>query len=229
MDLLAGLRLAEAGPAGGAAAVTTDAAASDQELSDLEEDARVEEGANLLRDRRRLVCFVLILVLGIVAIYVVFPKIAGFDDSLEKMDDATWYWIVVAIGFNCRRVRRLRGAVPGGPRREHRREGLRAARCRTSYQITMAGLAATRIFSAGGIGGLVVTYWALRKAGMERRRAACRMVAFLALTYVVYLGSLIIFGVLLRTGVLPGANPSAARSCPPRSRASCWCCSAWSR
>ena len=32
----------------------------------------------------------------------------------------------------------------------------------------MAGLAATRIFSAAGVGGLVVTYWALRKAGMDR-------------------------------------------------------------
>jgi len=78
---------------------------------------------------------------------------------------------------------------------------------RASYQITMAGLAATRIFSAAGAGGIIVTYWALRKAGMPRRRSACRMVAFLVLTYSVYLGALVIFGVLLRTGVLPGAAP----------------------
>ena len=32
----------------------------------------------------------------------------------------------------------------------------------------MAGLAATRLFSAGGAGGIVLTYWALRKAGMPR-------------------------------------------------------------
>ena len=37
-----------------------------------------------------------------------------------------------------------------------------------SYQITMAGLAATRLFSAGGAGGILLTYWALRKAGMEQ-------------------------------------------------------------
>ena len=52
---------------------------------------------------------------------------------------------------------------------------------KASYQITMAGLAATRLFSAAGAGGIVLTYWALRKAGMPRRRAACRMVAFLVL------------------------------------------------
>ena len=69
------------------------------------------------------------------------------------------------------------------------------------------GLAATRLFSAAGAGGIVLTYWALRKAGMPRRRAACRMVAFLVLLYTVYLLALIVFGVLLRTGVLPGDNP----------------------
>jgi uncharacterized protein (TIRG00374 family) len=78
---------------------------------------------------------------------------------------------------------------------------------RASYQITMAGLAATRIFSAAGAGGVVLSYWALRKAGMPRRRSACRMVAFLVLMYSVYTLALIIFGVLLRTGVLPGDDP----------------------
>ena len=186
----------------------------DQRAIDLEEDARVEEGADLLRDRRRLVYFVVVLVVGIVAIYVVFPKVAGFDDSLAKMADATWYWIVVAVGFNVAAfgayVALFKGILGGNPgERVNARLDFRA-----SYQITMAGLAATRIFSAAGAGGLVVTYWALRKAGMERRRAACRMVAFLALTYVFYLAALIIFGVLLRTGVLPGSNPSGGTIVP---------------
>ncbi len=68
----------------------------------------------------------------------------------------------------------------------------------------MAGLAATRLFSAGGAGGILLTYWALRKAGMERRQSACRMVAFLVLLYSIYLLALVVFGVLLRTGVLAG-------------------------
>lgn len=186
----------------------------DTSAEDREEDARVEEGARLLGDKRRLTYFGLILILGIVAIYVVFPKIAGFEDSLDKMGSATWYWIVVAIGFNVvafgAYVALFKGIL-GGSAGEQVNERLDF---RTSYQITMAGLAATRIFSAAGVGGLVVTYWALRKAGMERRRAACRMVAFLVLTYVFYLAALIIFGVLLRTGVLPGANPPGGTIVP---------------
>jgi hypothetical protein len=117
---------------------------TEQDLSDLQEDARVEEGANLLRDRRRLAYFGLILVLGIVAIYVVFPKIAGFEDSLEKMDDATWYWIVVAIGFNVAAfgayVALFKGILGGSVgEKVHARLDFRA-----SYQITMAGLGAPR-------------------------------------------------------------------------------------
>jgi uncharacterized membrane protein YbhN (UPF0104 family) len=68
----------------------------------------------------------------------------------------------------------------------------------------MAGLAASLLFSAAGAGGIVITYWALRKAGMLRRDVARRMVAFLTLHYAFYPIALIVFGVLLRTGVLNG-------------------------
>jgi len=77
---------------------------------------------------------------------------------------------------------------------------------REAYEINMAGLAATRLFAAGGAGGIALTYWALRKAGMPRRQSACRMVAFLALQYIWYPLALIVCGILLRTGVLPGES-----------------------
>jgi uncharacterized protein (TIRG00374 family) len=83
-----------------------------------------------------------------------------------------------------------------------------------SYQITMAGLAATRLFSAGGAGGILLTYWALRKAGMERRQSVCRMVAFLVLLYSVYMLALVVFGILLRTGVLSGEAPLSGTVIP---------------
>jgi uncharacterized protein (TIRG00374 family) len=174
-----------------------------------EEDELEQVGAfqALLQDRRRLFGGMALFVLIIVAIYVVFPKLVGLDDAMRKLDEATWYWIVLAIGFNVvafgAYVALFRGVL-GGTRDDdlHRRLDLRA-----SYLITMAGLAATRIFSAAGAGGIVLTYWALRKAGMPRRRSACRMVAFLVLTYGVYTFALVSFGILLRTHVLPGDAP----------------------
>jgi putative heme transporter len=174
-----------------------------------EEDELQQVGAfqALLQDRRKLFGGMALFVLIIVAIYVVFPKLVGLDDALRKLDEATWYWIVLAIGFNVAAfaayVALFRGVL-GGTRDDdvHRRLDLRA-----SYLITMAGLAATRIFSAAGAGGIVLTYWALRKAGMPRRRSACRMVAFLVLTYGTYTFALVSFGILLRTHVLPGDAP----------------------
>ena len=161
----------------------------------------------LLKDRRKIASALLLIVLMIVAIYVLFPKIVGADEAVENLDNAVWYWIVIAVGFNVvafgAYVALFRGVLGGTHDDEvHRRLDFSA-----SYQITMAGLAATRIFSAAGAGGLVLSYWALRKAGMPRRRSACRMVAFLVLTYFVYVAALIIFGILLRTGVFPGAAP----------------------
>ena len=62
------------------------------------------------------------------------------------------------------------------------------------------------MFSAAGAGGVALQYWALRKAGMGRRRVLCREVAFLAILYSVYLLALVLFGVLLATQVLPGED-----------------------
>jgi putative heme transporter len=180
---------------------------ADDSTDEEEELQQVGAFQALLQDRRKLLGALALFVLIVVAIYVVFPELVGLDDALHKLDEATWYWVVVAIGFNVAAfgayVALFRGVL-GGTRDDdvHRRLDLRA-----SYLITMAGLAATRIFSAAGAGGIVVTYWALRKAGMPRRRSACRMVAFLVLTYGVYTFALVGFGILLRTQVLPGDAP----------------------
>ena len=181
---------------------------------DAEDELEVGRFQALLQDRRKLTSGVVLVLLIVVAIYVLFPKIVGADEALGRFDEAKWYWILTAVGFNVLAfgayVALFRGIL-GGTRDDdvHRRLDLRV-----SYLITMAGLAATRIFSAAGVGGLVLTYWALRKAGMPRRRAACRMVAFLVLTYFVYTTALVVFGVLLRSGVLPGAAPLAGTVVP---------------
>jgi putative heme transporter len=188
----------------------------DEDELDLEsaEELEVSRFQALLGDRRKIASGLALVVLLIVAIYVLFPKIVGADEAVSNLDEAVWYWVVVAIGFNVvafgAYVALFRGVL-GGTRDDdvHRRLDLRA-----SYQITMAGLAATRIFSAAGVGGIVLTYWALRKAGVPRRRAACRMVAFLVLTYFVYSAALVVFGVLLRTGVLHGEQPLAGTVIP---------------
>ena len=141
----------------------------------------------------------LVVLLLLIGIYFLFPKLVGLGDALSKLDEADAIWIAVAIGFNLAAIVTyiaLFKAVVGG-------DALPLT-WKETYEINMAGVAATRLFSAGGAGGIALTYWALRKAGMVRHDVARRMVAFLALQYVFYPVALIVCGVLLRTGVLPG-------------------------
>jgi uncharacterized protein (TIRG00374 family) len=116
--------------------------------------------------------------------------------------------MAVALGFNllsfAAYIALFRGILGGAGVSPAVRERLE---WRTSYQITLAGLAATRLFSAGGAGGIALTYWALRRAGMGARQAASRMVAFLVLLYTIYLGALVICGIFLRIGLFPGPSP----------------------
>jgi uncharacterized protein (TIRG00374 family) len=150
---------------------------------------------------KRIIQTLLAVVALTVAIYVLFPRLVGLEDAFGTIEKGDLDWVVVALLFNilafAAYVALFRGVVA---------EKIIHLRWAESYQITMAGLAATRIFSAGGAGGIFLTYWALRKAGMERRLAAGRMVAFLVILYSVYMFALIVFGVLLRTGVLPGGG-----------------------
>ena len=169
---------------------------------DLVEDEDQNEEPSFFADPKRLAQTLVVVLLLVGGIYVLLPKLVGIQGAVAKLGDATPIWVVVAVAFAVPMffsyVALFRGVV--GERVLH-------LEWRESYQITMAGLAATRLFSAGGAGGIVLTYWALRKAGMPRRQTACRMVAFLVLLYAVYMGALVVFGVLLRTGVLNGPSP----------------------
>jgi len=141
---------------------------------------------------------VLILLVGI---YFLFPKLVGLGDAVGKLGEAEPVWIGVAVVFSIASYATyiaLFKAVVGG-------DALRLTWGET-YQINMAGVAATLLFSAGGAGGVALTYWALRKAGMRRREVARRMIAFVTLHYAFYPLALIVFGLLLRTGVLNGEN-----------------------
>ena len=158
---------------------------------------------------KRLVSSGIAVILLLVAIYVLIPRLFDLQDAIDLVGEGDPVWIAVGvafcIGMFAAYVALFRGVV--GEKVIH-------LEWNESYQITMAGLAATRLFSAGGAGGILLTYWALRKAGMERRQSVCRMIAFLVVLYSVYLVALIVFGVLLRTHVLSGEAPLSGTLIP---------------
>ena len=186
---------------------------NDQEVVERDLEGLEEEGEDaepsFFANPRRIAETLFIVLLLVAAIYVLVPKVFDTQNALGKLGDANAIWIAIALAFNVLAffsyVALFRGVI--GERVLH-------LEWRESYQITMAGLAATRLFSAGGAGGIVLTYWALRKAGMPPRQTACRMVAFLVLLYAVYMLALVLDGILLRTGVLNGANPAGLTIVP---------------
>jgi hypothetical protein len=98
----------------------------------------------------------------LLGIYFLFPKLVGLGDALSKLGDADAAWIAFAIGLQRPRVATyiaLFKAVVGGRRAAPQLGG--------DLRDQHGGVAATLLFSAGGAGGIALTYWALRKAGMR--------------------------------------------------------------
>jgi len=166
------------------------------------------EDPRFFEDPKRIAQTALVAALVIAGIYLLIPRLAGVDKGIERVDDGKPVWIALALVFGALMffayVALFRGVVGRSLQ----------LRWRESYQITMAGLAASRLFSAGGAGGIVLTYWALRKAGMPRKESASRMVAFNVLLYAVYMLTLVINGILLRTGVFNGPAPAGLTIVP---------------
>jgi uncharacterized protein (TIRG00374 family) len=167
------------------------------DLRDLDEDE-----PRLEFNRRNVLLFLVFVVATIAFLYYVLPQLAGLEDTWERIEEGVPIWLVVAlvatVGSFAGYVMLFRAVFvrDGSP-----------IDWRASYEITMAGLAATRIFGAGGAGGIALTAWALRRSGMPRRTVADQMLAFLILQYAVYMLALVVLGIGLRTGVLPGPAP----------------------
>jgi uncharacterized protein (TIRG00374 family) len=152
--------------------------------------------------RRRVILFAVFVLASIAFLYFVLPQIGGVKDAYDRVSDGDKAWMAAALAFEllsiASYVALFHGIhVPPGSPLTHS----------DSYLITMASLAATRLFAAGGAGGVALTAWALRRSGMERREVAERMIAFLVVLYGIYVVAMLAFGVGLRTGILPGEAP----------------------
>ena len=113
--------------------------------------------------RRRLLASVLFVVSAVAFLYFVLPKLLGLQDTWNRIQHGNVWWLGLAavlevlsfLGY----VALFRAVFVRGESRIDWRE---------SYQITMAGLAATRLFASAGAGGIALTAWALRRSGWRR-------------------------------------------------------------
>jgi uncharacterized membrane protein YbhN (UPF0104 family) len=171
-----------------------------------------EEMPRVLLTRRQIVAFGVFVLLVVGFLYFVLPQLAGVGTAVHHLEGGDKWWIAVGVVFELlsfagyvvlfRSVFVVNAEQPG-------RIGWRE-----SYEITMAGLVATRLFAAAGAGGVALTAWALRRSGMPPRLVARRMVAFIVLLYSIYAGSLLLDGIGLGVGIFPGGGSFAITIVP---------------
>jgi uncharacterized protein (TIRG00374 family) len=153
--------------------------------------------------RRQLLIGLAFAAVSLGALYILLPAIAGLGDTWRRLDRGEPGWLtaglILEIASYCCYVALFRGVIG-------REAGLGWG---LSYRITLASLAATRLLAAGGIGGLALTAWALRREGLRASVVALRMATMLVLLYAVYMGAVLLAGLGLRIGVLSGPNPVA--------------------
>ncbi len=179
------------------------------EAEGLQQHPSHEEVLRVRLTRKRMLLFATFVLAALGFLYFVLPQVDGVRHTWDRLNDGDAWWIAVAVVVEvismASYIAIFQGVhvPPGSP-----------IRFRHSYQITMAGLAATRLFAAGGAGGVAVTAWSLRRSGMEGREVAQRMIAFLVLLYGVYMAALVVCGVGLYTGLFPGQHPFAITMIP---------------
>jgi uncharacterized protein (TIRG00374 family) len=168
-----------------------------------EDDDDHEERPALTVTRRNLIVLAGFLLASLAALYFLAPQLAGLDDTWARIETGRPVWTIAAllltVGMFGGYVAMFRGVFV--------RAGSRRLGWRASYQITMAGLAASRLFAAGGAGGLVLTAWALRRSGMRKRTVADKTISFLVLTYFPYVFAVIVCGFGLHWGLFSGSDP----------------------
>jgi len=148
----------------------------------------------------------------VAGLVVIAPAIADLPDVWGKLMSGHLGWLTLALGLEIMSFvghAILFRAVSIDADGERSRIGFRA-----STEVTLAGHAATRLFASAGAGGIALTAWALKKSGMEARDVAARMTTFMVLLYSVYMGSLLIGGVGLYTGLIPGGGSFAMTIVP---------------
>jgi uncharacterized protein (TIRG00374 family) len=173
------------------------------------EDADDEEMPRVQMTRRRLLAGMLFIVLLVAFLYWGLPRLAGLDETWSRIEQGDPWWLALALLFTVLSfggyILLFQGVFVRG--------GVQLTLAE-SYQITMASLAATRLFAAGGAGGVALTAWALRRAGMPARTVADRTIAFLVLQYGVYMAAIVCCGIGLRTGLLNGPSDLALTILP---------------
>lgn len=152
---------------------------------------RLEEHSRSLRNSIIYLAIFFVLLVGLLL------AVPGLRGAAEDITDANLGWVLSGIGLevlSCLGYVVLFDLVFGK---------LAGA---LSSRLSLAELATNSVVSISGLAGIALGAWVLRSRGVSAERIARRSVLIFVLTSAVNVGAVIIIGVLMWPGVLPGSR-----------------------
>ncbi len=125
--------------------------------------------------------------------------VPGLRSVAERLTDANAGWVALAVLLellSCVGYVVLFELVFGGLGR------------RLSARLPLAELAVNSVVSLSGIGGIALGAWVLRSKGVSVERIAKRSVLIFVLTSAVNVGAVVLIGITMWLGLLPGSRNS---------------------
>jgi uncharacterized protein (TIRG00374 family) len=157
------------------------------------EDAELAAHSRKLRNNLITLAVFFILLVGLL---LAVPSLRSVG---ERITDAKPGWVALAAVLevlSCAGYVVLFGLVFGRLGRQLR------------YRLSLAELAVNSVVSASGIGGIALGAWVLRSKGVSVERVARRSVLIFVLTSAVNVGAVVVIGIPMWLGLLPGSrNP----------------------
>ena len=123
--------------------------------------------------------------------------VPGLRTAGERITDARWGWVAAAVGLevlSCISYVVLFGLLFGRLGRS------------LSSRLSLAELAVNSVVSASGLGGIALGAWVLRTKGVSVERIAKRSVLLFVLTSAVNVCAVVLIGVPMWLGLLPGSR-----------------------
>lgn len=136
-------------------------------------------------------------------------RVHAFVDGVRRGLTISPGWGALGAAFECVSLVGYVGLMSLVAGRATRRIGTRE-----SAQITLAGTAATRLLPTAGAGGLALSVWALRRAGLQSRAATRTLLTFLVVLYSVFLGAIVVSATVLAIGVAGHHGPVELSAIP---------------
>ena len=131
---------------------------------------------------RRAAVGVVAAVLLVVGVGLLLVRAAGFGEVRDAIEQADASWFALCLAAQVVALAAYADVFRSG----FRWSGGRDPGFGLSARVMLASIGATRIFAAGGVGAIAVTYWCFRRARFSVEDALVRVLGFNALFYVAF-------------------------------------------